>query len=758
MYPITSSLKSLICLGMAAVLWTGCARKPEEKEASFLEDGRKHFAAKDFARAAIDFRNAAQAMPKDAEPHYQLGLAYLESGNSKLGINELLQATRLDPKHVTAQLKLAQLMIVNGNSEVVKAGQKRAEEVLATSPDNPDVLQALAFSELRLNDSADAIQHLEQALKKVPQHLNSATTLALAKLANRDVAGAELVMQKAVADAPRSVEHAVAFGSFYAYIRKPADAEKQFRRALEIDPKYGPALTAMAAWLYGSGKLDEAGQLFQRAAALPDKQYRPLHAIFLLNTGKGDQAIAEFAQQFKEDPQNREARTRLVSAYVRLGRIPDAVRILTEALKGNAKDSDALMQRGELSLAAGKFQDAQTDLTEVLQSKPDSAEAHLVMGRIHRARHATASEVHELTEALRLNPRLMPARLELAYRFTEGNSPKSAIELLAQASPSEQQDLTLIVYRNAALYALGDFAQVRKGIDQGLAISRHPTLLLQDGLLRLKDKDYKGSRVPLEEALKLSPQDWRAVNALGLSYLGERKNPEATAIVQQYTSRVPDSAEAQQFLGTWLSRTGDLTGASAAFRKAKSLNPNSTAADFGLARIALTEGKVDAARDHFAGILNREPRNVIALLNLGGVEVRAARPFEAMGYYERALQEDSSNIEALNNLGYLLADTRKDPDRALTLARKAKELAPGDSAVDDTIGWAYYNKGMFQASLDYLSKAANGGSPQRKCHLAMAYIKLGDRQRALTTLQAVLKEDPSLPEAQKALQSLSQAR
>ena len=131
---------------------------------------------------------------------------------------------------------------------------------------------------------------------------------------------------------------------------------------------------------------------------------------------------------------------------------------------------------------------------------------------------------------------------------------------------------------------------------------------------------------------------------------------------------------------------------------------------------------------------------------------------EAIGYYEKAMQEDSSNVEVLNNLAYLLADTGKDPDRALTLAQKVKELAPRNPAVDDTIGWAYYNKGLFQASLDYLGKAAIGGTPRRKCHLAMAYIKLGDRQRALTTLQAILKEDPSLPEAQQALRLLAQAR
>jgi tetratricopeptide (TPR) repeat protein len=177
-----------------------------------------------------------------------------------------------------------------------------------------------------------------------------------------------------------------------------------------------------------------------------------------------------------------------------------------------------------------------------------------------------------------------------------------------------------------------------------------------------------------------------------------------------------------------------------------------------LARVALAEHKPDVARDTLIAILNRESRNVNALLNLAALEEQVARPMDAINYYERAVQEDPRNIPALNNLAYLLADTGKDPDRALALAQKVKELAPENPAIDDTVGWAYYNKGLFRISLEYLSKATAAGTPRRKCHLAMVYIKLGDRQRAVTILQGALKDDPSLPEAKKALQLLAQAR
>ena len=351
---MTRSVAIVFCSGLACLLLAACSRTPQQKEAGFLESGKKHLEAHDFERAALDFRNAIQLMPKDAEPHYQLGLTYFEAGDGQAAAYELLDAVKLNPKHYAAQLKIAEIMSTSPNLDLVKQGKQKAEDVLADSPNNPDALRTLALAELRLEDPDDAVQHLQQALAAAPKDMNSAATLAQVKLRANDVAGAEQVLLKSAADAPRSPEHAFVLGRFYQAVRKPGEAEKQFRHALELDPKYGPALAALGNLLHADGKQDEAGQMFQRASALADKQYRPLHAIFLLQTGKGDAAIREFVQQYQADLQDRVARTRLIGAYLKLGRSVDAEKVLTDALKRNPKDTDALMQRGEAEPDSGK--------------------------------------------------------------------------------------------------------------------------------------------------------------------------------------------------------------------------------------------------------------------------------------------------------------------------------------------------------------------------------------------------------------------
>jgi len=163
--------------------------------ARFLADGKKQLEQKDYARAILQFKNAVQARPKQAEPWYQLALANQAAGDLRAAVACLRKATELNPKHAEAQLRLAGLMTMAGSKEVVEEGRNRALQVLSTAPDNPEALDTLAVAELRLGEPAKAEEHLREALGKFPQHLQSSVALARLKLSKKDLAGAEHLIQ-----------------------------------------------------------------------------------------------------------------------------------------------------------------------------------------------------------------------------------------------------------------------------------------------------------------------------------------------------------------------------------------------------------------------------------------------------------------------------------------------------------------------------------------------------------------------------------
>jgi tetratricopeptide (TPR) repeat protein len=739
------------------LVFAACSRSPQQREARFMELGKKLLAKKDYARAGLEFRNAIQAAPADAEPYYQLGLTYLGADNRNLAMGCFRKATELNPKHAAAQLKLADLLTTVNDRAMVADAEKRARAVSTEFPNDVDALNTLAMTELRLGKPEDAAGHLEQALERLPGGLESSALLMRARLSQGDVKGAEEALQQCFRKSPQSAEVALVMGRFYLVTHRPQQAEEQLRRAIRIDPKYGAALLDLGMTLFHAGRKDEAGPVFKQVAALPAKSYKPVYAIFLLETGQRDAAIAELERLAKQDPGDRTARTRLVKMYLTVGRRADAERLLAGVIAKNPKDADALLQRSELSMDAGKYQDAQNDLNLVLRYRPESAEPHVLLARLDEALGRTLNQRQELAEALRLDPALMAARLGLARLLIASKGATAALEILHQAPDSQKRAVPLIVQSNWALMDLGRRDEARKGVAEGLQLARTPELLLQDALLKMDGKDYQGARTSLDSVLKQNPEDVRALRALVQLYGLQNQRAAALRTMREYAARRPNSAPVQNFLGELLLADGQPADARAAFTAAKTADPGFRPAQLALARLDVSEGKLESAHRALADLLAGNRNDPELWLYMGWLENMEKDYPQALAYFRKVVDADPANVVALNNLAYLLASQTGQFDEALKYAQQVKEIAPDNKGVDDTIGWIMYRKGLYRSAVKYLESAAEGqADPVIRYHLGMAYLKLGDK-RGEATLRAALKNAPDLPEARMAKQLLGNA-
>ena len=744
-------LKRRICSAVVGILiLSGCS--PQAREARYLEKGKKELQQKRYATAIIHFKNAMQAQPRDAEPYYQLGLAYLATNDFNIAGSYFLKATELDPKHTGAQLKVAELMSTSRTKEIVEEAQKRTQDVLKLLPDDTEALDVLAFTELKLGKPESAEAHLEQALRKSPNHLRSSVALAQTRLARDDVAGAEEALKQAAAQAPKSPEPRVNLSGFYLAVGRTAEAEQELRHALEIDPKYGPALLSLGALQVRAKQLDQAELTYRQLAALPDKEYKPLHALFLFQSGKHDQAISELEKLAGADPEDRNLRTDLVKAYFAVNRVGDAEKVLTAALNKNKRDTDAMLQRSRLYLASRKFTEAQIDLNHVLHFHPDSAEAHYLLAKIRQGRGETAIQQQELGEVLRLEPRFLAARLDLAQTLTANRGAQSALKLLDETPQEQKAAIPVILQRNWALLALGQIAEARKGIDQVLGAGKIPEALLQDAALKLAQKDHAGARTAAEEALSKDPEDSRALALLVQTYSAQNQPTIGLQKAREYAQQRPQSAALQLYLGQLLSASGDRAGARKAFQAAAADQPGLASAELALAEMDTVDGKRGDARSRLSSVISSNPGNIQGHILFAQLEIADGKTASAIEQYRKTLALDERNIYALNGLAYLLAES-KQPDEALKYAQKAKELAPDNAAVDDTLGWTYFQKGLYSMAVTQLESAnARDGAALRKYHLAMAYLRSGDPKRGRQTLDAALKINPNLREAQTARQ------
>jgi predicted Zn-dependent protease len=83
------------------------------------------------------------------------------------------------------------------------------------------------------------------------------------------------------------------------------------------------------------------------------------------------------------------------------------------------------------------------------------------------------------------------------------------------------------------------------------------------------------------------------------------------------------------------------------------------------------------------------------------------------------------------------------------MASQAAELAPEDPAVQDTLAWIFYKKGLYLQAEKYL-KAALQKTPakepvaQYQYHLGKSYLKSGETAEGQRLLASALKQNPEL--------------
>lgn len=740
---------------LLGALLSGCAGSPEARRDKFLARGKVFLEKKDYTRAILEFSNAAKAMPRDAEPYYYAGMASLGAGDLQKAYNTFQKALELNPRHINARLRVAQLKTTGGR-DIVEDAEKELTELVQAGQPTPEMLNSLAVAELKLGKRDDAIQLLEDALTKAPGSLMSSLLLARAKLADKDVPGAEEVLRKATEASPKEVLPQLLLARFYVAVKKDAEAEQAIRRAVQLDPKSSAALRDLAFLQNRTGRKKEAEENLKKLSAAPESTFKPLYALFLYSEGRRDEAVRELERLVKEDPQDRILRSKLVIAYQAVNRPADARRILNEALKKNSKDLEARLQRGQMLAAEGRYIEAEADLNGVINQKPDLPAGRYAMAKVHQAQGRELQYRQDLFKTLELDPTSVNVRVELASELIVNKFPKDALNLLDKTPDAQKPSLAILVQRNWALWASGNYQEMRQGIDRGLSQARTIDLLVQDGLWKLNAGNANAARASLEEALKMNPGDLRALAGLKDAYLKLKQIPMAVQKVKEYASQQPKSAPVQEFLGFVLWGSGDRTSARAAFNAAKAADPKYQSADLATVQLDAMESKWEDASTRLNAMLTADPSNATARLWLGNIEVIRGNRGAALEDFRKALEGTPDNPQVLNNFAYLLSEHANKPAEAQKYAEQAVAKSPDNPEFADTLGWILYRNGFYSLALNHLERAASRGkNPVAKYHLAMAYAKTGDVKRGRAALEEGKKQNARLPEAAMAAEALA---
>ena len=148
-----------------------------------------------------------------------------------------------------------------------------------------------------------------------------------------------------------------------------------------------------------------------------------------------------------------------------------------------------------------------------------------------------------------------------------------------------------------------------------------------------------------------------------------------------------------------------------------------------LGYIYAVTGRYGLARFEFEKVLDMGFESVMTYSALGFVAYCKRRIDESIAYFEKGIEMDGENANALNSLGYTLAESGREVERAVELCRRAVKKRPDYPAYLDSLGWALFRAGEFEEARNYLRRALDGDSGNRTIagHLKKVIEKINSK-------------------------------
>ena len=755
----------IILCSLLALLFTACSRDPNVRKQKYFESGERYFAKGKYREAAIQYANAVQLDPRFAQAHYQLGEAYLKLQDWKRAYQELSRAVELAPDNYSARTDLANMLVVNRQSDDLKAAREHLDVLRDKQPNSPLTYEAWANYYAAQDNVPAAMQEMQKGIGVDPNRSESYLNLALLQLRSNLPDQADVNFKKAAELDPRGMNAQLALGGFYQSRNRMPEAEQVFQRAIAVDPKDPAPRAALVRLLMAEGKRTEAESFLQQTKRdLPDNSegYSML-GDFYFATGDLDKAAAEYGSLYNSYPKDAKVKKNYIQILILKNRLDEAEKLDSEVLSSNAHDVDALIYRGQIQIRKGDTNGAIDSLQNALKNDRDNAIAHYQLGMaFDQQRNDTRAE-SEWREAVRLRPDLTDAQRALAaVELRRGNidAVLQTADQIISAQPYSPDGFLLrgIAEINRQKYSDAE-QDARKAMDRAPQDARP---YVQMGNIHLAQKHFDQAVGFYQQALDRDPSSSDALSGVMNTYFAAKQPEKAIAAANAQIARFPNNSNFYDLLGTALfNGRKDLPAAEAALRKAIELDKNNTDALEKLGKVQIQAGSADQALALYQQSIKDHPGEV-GFYILSGELFEAKQDWDhAKAMYQQALNIQPDNPLAANNLAYVMLQQGGNVDLALDMAEKARRGMPDSPNAADTLGWAYYQKGvyhsaidLFQESLRLSDKIGAADDPTVHYHLGLAYQKTNQPAQARQQLEKALKINPNNADARKALSEL----
>ncbi len=241
----------------------------------------------------------------------------------------------------------------------------------------------------------------------------------------------------------------------------------------------------------------------------------------------------------------------------------------------------------------------------------------------------------------------------------------------------------------------------------------------------------------------------------GVAFFQHGYLEQATRSFKQVLVAKPTDPAAHYNLGTLYLRLNQLPEARQYLEQTVKLRPTYAEAWNNLGMISAQEGHPNQAITNFRECLRLKPDYGTALLNLGNLYRRQRDFQEAEPLLRSALEHQSNEAEPNYSLGMLYAQ-QEQPERAIAYLQRAIVLRPDYADAMNNLGVLFVRLKRYAEAEAMLAECIRQvpAFDQAYLNLARIYVLLGTKDKAVNTLNDLLRLQPNHAVAKQALELL----
>lgn len=510
------------------------------------------------------------------------------------------------------------------------------------------------------------------------------------------------------------------------------------------------------------GYLDVATEGYLSASKRTDDTRVAERATKLAVWGAQWELAQEAADRWLElDPDSSEARELLAQILMRSDQPEGAALDQFASLVESAEDRGVVLN--DIYVLMSREQDRPAALATLkgLQSRfPEEVEAHLGLARFLLQQNDRDAALEAVEQALAVNAEHGEALLLRAQILAEQGKPAEGLSEIRKALDNDTDNVSLRIGYARLLAGAGRYTEASTELEIVFdKANGNSDVLLSIGLLALDSKRTEAAKKYLQALLDTG--DHRDQAHYYLARIDDQQQAFEDAI-EHYES----VGEGELYLSSQL-RSAELYAASGqldvGIERVRSLTavlPDPAMQPMLItteSRMLLDAGRDSDAVDVLSDGLEKFPLNGELLYARALASDRTGDTDTLMSDLNTLINSEPENANALNALGYFLADENQRLDEAEKHLEKALSLRPDDPAIMDSLGWLRFRQGDSEAAKKLLERAYELlPDGEIAAHLGEVLWVSGDKTAARSVWDKALLDAPDHDKLNNTVERLTQ--